>query len=100
MNAQYPNARELRDWANAKQPGIVQDKGHLPRFVILAWDKAHPDRPYVKAQAHHGTARGYGRGCRCDRCLDVGRRNGRERYRTDAEERAEVRADDLLGGPR
>lgn len=37
-----PTARELRDFANGK----ADHKGKLPHALIVAWNQAHPDRPY------------------------------------------------------
>lgn len=85
----YPSTSEIRNWANSKRPGVIQDKGQLPRYLILAWNKAHPGRPYVAAQAHHGTTNGYAKyGCRCDRC--------REAYRLAYESKRDERDLELL----
>jgi len=52
-----------------RRPDLVIANGSLPKFVIIAWDRAHPDRPYVVSEAYHGTVSGYNsRHCRCDRC--------------------------------
>jgi hypothetical protein len=72
----YPSNIEVRRWAEAK--GLpVHFQGMLPLSLIKAWDRAHPDRPFVKSEARHGTFSGYAQGCRCDPCLETGR--GRER---------------------
>jgi len=39
-----PTVKELRAWAGDK----VSPRGRLPWALILAWNKAHPDRPYQK----------------------------------------------------
>jgi hypothetical protein len=95
--SRYPNGPELRAWANDRQPGLIAAAGQLPRFLILAWNKAHPDRPYVPSQAHHGTPHGYSnKGCRCDRCLDAGRRYGREMGRIRSDDVCDAAADAFL----
>jgi hypothetical protein len=69
MSDQYPTSVELHRWAE------TQPWGHKvsPRFIspdlIKAWNRAHPERPYVKSEAYHGTTGGYNnQGCRCDAC--------------------------------
>lgn len=94
----WPSTTEVRAWAVAKRPDLVSGRGKLPRFVILAWNRAHPDRPYNAKEAYHGTEGGYiSRGCRCDRC--VTEYNARERRRGQVARAiaAEDAADELLG---
>lgn len=96
---QYPSNAELRRWAMSKKAGAsLSYVGGLPRFVILAWNRAHPERPYVASQAHHGMRKGYEKGCKCDRCLDAGRAIAREQYRRSRDARDEALADELLDG--
>ena len=66
----YPSLGEVRQWARSKRAGAnLAATGNLPRYVIQAWNQAHPDRLFVKGQSFHGTLNGYlDRGCRCDRC--------------------------------
>lgn len=35
--------REIRDWASTKDASI-KSSGTLPHYVIVAWNRAHPDR--------------------------------------------------------
>lgn len=69
----YPNNIEIRRWAQQQPWGHkVSETGQLPKGVVVAWNRAHPDRPYVAREAHHGTTGGYeNRGCRCRRCTDA-----------------------------
>jgi hypothetical protein len=84
MTSQYPSTPEVRDWAMTVTPGAVSMRGELPKVVIAGWNKTHPDRPYVKNQAHHGTPSGYNsRNCRCDRCMEAVRQVSRNRYDHD-----------------
>lgn len=80
MTDQYPNTTEIRRWAQAQSWGHkVADSGKMPWQVFPAWNKAHPARPYVKGQAHHGTARGYNDlRCHCDRCAEWARARERD----------------------
>jgi hypothetical protein len=40
-----PTSQEVRAWAQEK--GLqVSRTGTIPRFVVLAWDKAHPVRKF------------------------------------------------------
>lgn len=96
---EYASAREVRDWANAKQPGTVRHTGHFPRFVILAWNRAHPDRPYVEGKGWHGSVTGYtAKGCRCEPCTEAARAYWRARYLNARDERDDDLADALLDG--
>jgi hypothetical protein len=92
---QYPSTAEIRAWARTKRAGAaLSPKGRLPQFVILGWNKAHPDRPYVASQSHHGTPQGYMRHrCRCDRCLEAGRAYRRESYHLRADKRNDELSD-------
>lgn len=50
-----PTTREVRAWAGDKLP---PSKGSLPAALIIAWNKAHPDRPYgmdTWGEKHHRT---------------------------------------------
>jgi len=83
---QHPSNVEVRRWAEAQPWGHkVSGTGGMPSQLIRAWDKAHPDRPYVKSQAHHGTPSGYHtQGCRCDRCTRAAVDYDGDRYHTRA----------------
>lgn len=78
----FPSTQELRDWAMSKSAGRNLGRmGSLPHPVIAGWNKTHPERPFVKTEAFHGTLNGYlHRECRCDRCLLAGRTYESERY--------------------
>lgn len=68
----HPNNVEIHRWAEAQPWGHKVTSKGITNQLIAAWNKAHPDRPYVKSEAHHGTAGGYGsRGCRCRPCTDA-----------------------------
>lgn len=53
-------------------------RSSIKRYVML---QADPDDPM------HGTYSGYSVGCRCERCLEAGRKYQRERYKRLAEQR-------------
>lgn len=83
-----PSAAEVRAWGMERNPRALSAKGQLPLALVKAWNKAHPDRQFVKAEGFHGTPQGYmSRDCRCNRCLEAGRRYERERRRTIAEDK-------------
>lgn len=85
MSDQYPSNVEVHRWAQAqpwghKVPGNWA-VGATGRQIIAAWNKAHPDRPYVKAEAYHGTLSGYGmHNCRCERCTAANSARSRDVY--------------------
>ena len=87
MNDQYPSNVEVHRWAQAqpwghKVPMRNWRAGAVGRQIIAAWDKAHPDRPYVRSEAYHGTPSGYTkRDCRCERCTAAAADEKRERRR-------------------
>jgi hypothetical protein len=87
VTSQYPNFMEIRRWAQAK--GLpVSGVGKLPYGLIKAWDRAHPDRPFVKAEAHHGSATGYTQyGCRCEPCTAVAVAAESARWKLNREDR-------------
>jgi hypothetical protein len=95
---QYPSSKELRTWAQSKRAGAgVGDLGALPNCVVLAWNRAHPERPYVRSQSHHGTWNGYStKSCRCERCLEAGRAYSNGLKRLNREETTNELADALL----
>lgn len=93
----WPNNAEVRAWAIAKRPDLVSGRGRLPRFVILAWNREHPDRPYKASEAYHGTEGGYvSRNCRCDRCVTEYNARQRRREQVERDLAAEDAADELL----
>lgn len=62
---------ELRRWAESKGANVRRN-GPLPNWLILAWNKAHPDRPYDKRAITHGSSTAYTHaGCRCATCRDA-----------------------------
>lgn len=72
MTDQYPNNYEIRAWGRKVNPRATPNRGALPIALIAGWNRAHPDRPYVKREAYHGTIGGYNNhGCRCDRCREA-----------------------------
>lgn len=76
---QYPNTLEIRRWAELK--GLpVKYTGALPIGLIKAWNKTHPERPFVKSQGAHGTVGGVNDGCRCDRCQEFADGYNRDVY--------------------
>lgn len=83
--SRYPSTLEIRRWAQARKPGHVGDLGHLPKVVIVAWNRTHPDRPYVGGQSFHATVNGYLDGCRCIGCCESGRAGNREYARRSRE---------------
>jgi hypothetical protein len=90
--SRYPSARELREWAESRRPGVISSRGMLPRFLVIAWDRSHPGRPYRRSESHHGTHEGYCSGCRCIQCGEA-----EHRYYIDRRDmRDEDAADELL----
>lgn len=76
MTDQYPSNVEVHAWAREQPWGHKVSSRAISRQLILAWDRAHPDRPYVRSEAYHGTEGGYvNHNCRCDRCTDVATRS-------------------------
>lgn len=73
----FPNYHELRQFAEAR--GVTVSRKHPPPpSLVAAWDKAHPDRPYVHSHRFHGTSAGrYFHRCSCARCIN----GAREAYR-------------------
>lgn len=85
MTDQYPSNVEVHRWAETQPWGHKVSRTRMSRDLIRAWDKAHPDRPYVKSEAYHGTAGGYdNHGCRCRRCTDAARAGWLGRYHARA----------------
>jgi hypothetical protein len=75
--SKFPSAGELRQFARGK----IATRGMIPNALVKAWNRANPDRPYVKGENFHGTIEGYhNRACHCDRCLEVGRSHARDNY--------------------
>lgn len=67
----YPTNPEVRAWADERFYDVPKT-GRLPRWVIEAWNEAHPVRKYDPEQAHHGTVTGYiYHGCRETCCESV-----------------------------
>lgn len=98
-SAKYPSNPEVRAWGMARKPDMVPNRGRLPNFLIIAWNRAHPDRPYVATEAYHGTTSGYwNRGCRCERCTACAVRYERYRQSAARADRDEDLADELLDG--
>lgn len=71
MSAQYPSNVEVHRWVEAQPWGHKASAARITPQMIKAWDKAHPDRPYVKAEAYHGTPTGYRYDCKCDACREA-----------------------------
>lgn len=68
----YPSNVEVHRWAEAQPWGHKVPKNGMGRELIAAWNRAHPGRLYVKAQAFHGTLGGYNsHHCRCDACTSA-----------------------------
>lgn len=82
----YPTIVEVRRWAEAKDLPVSYT-GPLPRGLIKAWDRTHPDRPYKREFAFCGTLAGYSRGCKCDRCRDAVAAGDRQRQRNRRDDR-------------
>lgn len=66
----YPTTDEIRQWAMSKKAGAgLSYSGPLPKAVIAGWNRTHPDRPYVRSEAYHGSTHGYiNMNCRCAPC--------------------------------
>jgi hypothetical protein len=70
----YASSHEVRRWAQAKGAD-VSNRGDLPKWVILAWNKANPDRPHRTGVLVHGLEATYVQfSCRCPECTHAASR--------------------------